>query len=177
LRQGDPGLPEPPHADDPLASYPQPPRWIAGLEDNRVVRGAIVIMMLLTVPACGQAATPSAAGSARAASPTPEAQAATGVCKAFYVNGGVDLAEAAFQDELQQQVDEALGRGGRSNTILIDLAARAFDEGAAQASGNAAEDMAALADAIRTGNSSDDWYDALTRFEERYAAECGVDLS
>ena len=130
----------------------------------------LVLAMGALIGACGGPSTSQPAGSTQAAASSSSAavagsQPASGVCRAFLINGPIDLG---------RQVIAAESSGADTVELSSDMLI-AFEDVASDlpSSGQDVEDFQALAATVSAGEP---WEGAMTQFIETYAEACGVHI-
>jgi len=118
---------------------------------------------LIACSGTGQSQPPDAASQSAAA--TPASQPATGVCRAFFVGGPIDLGRQVL----------ALERSGEDPGELTDDMVHAYDDVASGVSG-AGPDVDAFRALVETVNAGEAFEGAMEAFFETYAEDCGVNI-
>ena len=127
---------------------------------------AILVMCLAGCAASGTSPqTNSTQGVASESGGIAGSQAATGVCRAFLINGPVDLGRQVIVLQSAGENTEELTR--EMMLAFEDVAAGLPSEG---------EDVAAFRELMDTVNAGDPWEGALTQFVEAFAEACGVQI-
>ena len=128
----------------------------------------LVLAMGVLIGACGltgQSADSTQAADSPSSAAVAGSQPPSGVCRAFLINGPIDLG---------RQVIAAESSGADTVELSSDMLI-AFDDVASDlpSSGQDVEDFQALAATVSAGEP---WEGAITQFIETYAEACGVHI-